>query len=533
MYVFMCICIHVCGIISLFPFHTVGVRTHIAFVKAGLQSKFYVNGKVDAVLQSSSLVQYLRQDLVLGGDYRSNDGYLTGAMETIKVFGSSLSDADILALYLGIVARTIPTYQSGVSSPTQCAVKADSENTQAIVFGLQNGVDCWTGDSVSSAISLSSVSNCPLLGSNLANQVYVRKYCFPGWTTVSSYTGNVLTLACRQCSKGHYCPGDNTENPCAMDYSTEGNMGYPECIECDTANGYSTVGLTGQSQCVHIPNGYYYIFGDTKFIYCGTNPDNQHWIGGGYDKKSCRCAPHWTGDVCDLPTCPDQLPSVSLGTLLFNSDSTLIQAPNLRDTANSLRYLHNLLSVTIDVNGDGVLSTSEMLNYLKTRSVSAIGMLNMPLWYDPEGISHSIYSVQDLYTEATLFYQISPKHKFDGSGLTIIQNLTSTYPSASWDNSKCETYDFSRPNHKYVETSWNFTKGYTIQRVCGYINGDISSKFQTNKILFGNQTYFTDTSLISSADSYKRVYCIYVYYLNSGKSMEGFECSVGLFYVSV
>ena len=68
-------------------------------MKAGLQSKLYVNGQVDTVLQSNSLVRYLLQDLVFGADYRDGDAYLTGTMDTIKVFGSSLSDGDIVALY--------------------------------------------------------------------------------------------------------------------------------------------------------------------------------------------------------------------------------------------------------------------------------------------------------------------------------------------------------------------------------------------------------------------------------------------------
>eukprot|EP01036_Dinobryon_divergens_P032018 gene32018-41523_t len=134
--------------------------------------------------------------------------------------------------------RVIPIDQSSASSsrfsPADCALKA--ENTEAIVFGLQNDGECRTGNSVFSAISLSPVSNCPLLGSSSANQVFVRKYCFPGWTTVSSYTGNVLTFACRKCSKGFYCPGDNNEFSCAMDYSTEDMEGASECTACDTAN---------------------------------------------------------------------------------------------------------------------------------------------------------------------------------------------------------------------------------------------------------------------------------------------------------
>ena len=134
-----------------------------------------------------------------------------------------------IGCYRDNVARVIPILQSSNSNPVECALKAEYDYTQAIVFGLQAGGECRTGDSVSSAVSLSLVSNCPLLGSASANQVFVRKYCFPVWTTVSTYNGNVMTYACRKCLKGYYCPGDNTEIPCAMDHSTIGREGSSEC----------------------------------------------------------------------------------------------------------------------------------------------------------------------------------------------------------------------------------------------------------------------------------------------------------------
>eukprot|EP01035_Chromulina_nebulosa_P044005 gene44005-59605_t len=100
----------------------------------------------------------------------------------------------------------------------------------------------------------------------------------------------------------------------------------------------------------------------------------------------------------------------------------------------------------------------------------------------------------------------------------------------SADNSKCNTYDVSRPNHKFVETSWKFTKGSGIAKVCGYINGNLSSKFSTDEILYGRQTNFTDITLLSTTANYKRVYCVFVFYTYKGESRDGFECSVGLFY---
>jgi hypothetical protein len=186
--------------------------------------------------------------------------------------------------------------------------------------------------------------------------------------------------------------------------------------------------------------------------------------------------------------------------------------------------------VSIDVTGDGIITTDEMLNYLKSRSVYSTGMETFPLWYDPDKTARSIYGVAEMYREAYLLYQTSPKHKFDGSGLEFMSNLSSIFPNPSWDDSKCDTYDVSRPSHKYVETSWKFVHHSGIKKVCGYINGFLSSQFQTTTILVGNQTHFTDTTLLSKTDSYKRVYCVYVHY--SDISRNGFECSAGLFNVS-
>jgi len=137
-----------------------------------------------------------------------------------------------------------------------------------------------------------------------------------------------------------------------------------------------------------------------------------------------------------------------------------------------------------------------------------------------------------MFKEACSHYTNSMKHKFDGSGLSFISNLRSTFPNATWSDSRCKAYDVSQPTHQYVRTTWNFTSGARIQQVCGYIKGFISPQFQTTAILQGNQTYFTDTSFLSSTISYKRVYCVFVFYVFQGQSLQGFECSVGLFYVS-
>ena len=271
--------------------------------------------------------------------------------------------------FIGSFAKTIPNYQSSKSDPATCAQYA--EEAQEVIFGLQNGGDCRTGNSLASAISLGSITGCSIYGAATANQVFVRQFCFPGSTTVSSYSGNVLTFGCRPCLVGHYCPGNNTEIPCPIDYSTNGYVGFEACDPCDT------VGQIGQASCTHIPEGYY-IKNNTLF-FCGNNTHTQHYIGGGYEKSLCRCAAGFSGDQCDIPSCGGLLTSgvlgygASLGSLLFNSDPTLSQASisfasSDFDTSTVRTYLLNLLTVDLNINGDGQLSTTEMITYLESRS---------------------------------------------------------------------------------------------------------------------------------------------------------------------
>ena len=436
-------------------------------------------------------------------------------------------------------ALMIPTFQSFNTDPTTCAGHAEA--SQDVIFGLENGGVCRSGNSLSSAISLEHIIGCPITGSAAANQVFVRKYCFPGSTTVSSYTGNILTFGCRTCNAGYFCPGNNTEIPCPIDYSTNGYNGFDACSPCDTANGYSTIGRVGQSSCVPIREGYF-IRNNTLF-YCGTNNRTQHYIGGGYKRSTCRCATGYTGDHCDIPSCNNLLLSgvtaygASLGSLLLNADSTLIQAssafqsPNF-DLLSVETYLLNLLSVDININGNGQITVAEMLTYLKSRSIYTEGMEVLPLWCSRTVCHPTLYPVKKFFSEAIQYFLSTPKHKFDGSGLAFVVNLTSTFPSPAWSVGQCKRYDSSwRGEH--VQTSWNFTvpKDLKIQKVCGYVNGLLNSDFTTDRILTGQQTTFVDYSPILPSNLYKRVYCILVYYLLSGSAFSGFECTVGLFYV--
>jgi hypothetical protein len=198
--------------------------------------------------------------------------------------------------------------------------------------------------------------------------------------------------------------------------------------------------------------------------------------------------------------------------------------------------LYRLLSIDIDVNGDGQITFSEMIIYLKSRSIYSLGMEAFPVWCSSSVNCHSVmYSVANFYSESSNYFQTSKKHKFDGSGLDIVTNLSSTFPSPSWTDEKCRRYDSSNGFGEYqkVQTSWNFTHRNGLQKVCGYVNGLLSSDFTTTKILTGQQTHFVDDTALSPTHQFKRVYCIFLYYLIGGFASTGFECSVGLIYVRI
>ena len=432
------------------------------------------------------------------------------------------------------------TFQSSNSNPLDCAKR--SENSFQILFGMQlgsSGIDCYTGNSVSSAISLGSVKNCPVNGGSFSNQIFVRKFCYPGWTNSSSFTGNLLTMSCRACTAGNYCPGNNTELPCAIDFSTNNYTQQSECVPCD--DGYSTIGLSGSAVCFQIPPGYF--VRNNVLVFCGTDPLTQFYIGGGNSNTTCRCGKGYVGDHCDIPVCVSDLHELggSLGTLLFNSDSILTRASNAFtsgnvDTVSTSTYLLRLLSIDIDVNGDGQLTSEEMMVYLTSRSIFSTGMDVLPLWCTiPTNCHLYMYPVNNLYREALNNFLTSQKHKFDGSGVEFIGNQSSTFPDPSWNDTMCRQHDSSITGSQFVQTSWIFTQvsGYTIRKVCGYVNGLLSPEFTTTDILTGKKKSFVDIKPISSDNQFKRVYCVFVYYTVSNTAHSNFECSTGLFYVRI
>ena len=66
--------------------------------------------------------------------------------------------------------------------------------------------------------------------------------------------------------------------------------------------------------------------------------------------------------------------------------------------------------------------------------------------------------VSVLYEQAKTNFLTGLKHKLDGSGISIMSDLTSTFPDPSWSNSKCQSYDKSWHSSTYspLQTRWTF-----------------------------------------------------------------------------
>ena len=218
------------------------------------------------------------------------------------------------------------------------------------------------------------------------------------------------------------------------------------------------------------------------------------------------------------------------------------------------RFTKNLLSVQVDLNGDGNITTLEMLQALSYRSISSIPTIQ--LWcetavrgsvcYDPVDPGYIETSV--IFDDMVNNFLTSSQHTFDGSGNTLVASMASTFPNASWPDSQCQQSNLIFHSNTQVLTNWALLNTFPVLRVCGYVNANLSAAFTTTNILSGSQTYYTD-NYVGARQNYKRIYCIAVDYLTGctgGGTLSGttcslgtpvrasaYSCSIGLFYVSV
>ena len=228
----------------------------------------------------------------------------------------------------------------------------------------------------------------------------------------------------------------------------------------------------------------------------------------------------------------------------FNKTSTQI--------ASAKTYLRVLLTAQIDINGDGNITTTEMLQALSYRSISSIPAVS--LWCQSTASGSNCYTTTPTYVGTAVMYNDmvnnfinSAQHTFDGSGNLLVASMASTFPNTTWPDTQCQQNNLLYNSNAQVMTTWTLATTYPVSRVCGYVNANLSSAFTTTNILSGTQTFFSDV-YVGSRQNYKRIYCISVEYITgctNGGSLSGktcstgspvtvssYSCSVGLFYVS-
>ena len=304
---------------------------------------------------------------------------------------------------------------------------------------------------------------------------------------------------------------------------------------------------TSASVCVSCVSGYYSASGASVCAYCGPNPYsyNYHWVSptAATLQSQCHCDVGWTGTNCEYNKCSTTLSGASLGSLLVQSDAQLTVYSQTFNTSteqikNAKAYLGTLLSVTVDLNGDGNITTAEMLSALSYRSISLLPQLKLwcrttiPGGYCYADRNPNMVEVTDMYNDMVNNFLTSAAHTFDGSGNPLVSTMLSTYPSASWSDSQCQATNMKYTSTPSVTTNWAISSLSQVSRVCGYVNGDLSSLFTTTDILSGKQTQFIDSSP-PTATNFKRIYCVSVDYTIGSVKSTSFECSVGLFYVSI
>ena len=76
----------------------VGTRTLVGFVRNGLQGTFYINGVSAGSVTGSQSISYLNSNFNLGCDSRDKTSYFSGTIDTVLVFNSALTAANLLAL---------------------------------------------------------------------------------------------------------------------------------------------------------------------------------------------------------------------------------------------------------------------------------------------------------------------------------------------------------------------------------------------------------------------------------------------------
>ncbi len=375
-------------------------------------------------------------------------------------------------------------------------------------------------------------------------------YCASGY---ASFQGASSCFACNTIAgRGYYASTNGLVSTCRCADKYYG----PYCdITCPATKYYSST----TSSCQLCPSGTYSLAGASSCTVCNKQAGRGHYISSG-SLASCKCAPGYVGDYCDIRDCNAVLPGGSLIGLLFSANrdlrdfSTSYNATKVSIVLSSVRIkLRSILEQDVDMSSNDKISKDEALNALYVKSIYSKGMEVLPIWCGGDDVDGRCYTdsidTSVILNDALNNYLTSVEHTFDGSGFAQLSSLSSTYPDSSWSSTECKTYDHGiyASTSKNVITKWKTTapttSGTYYVQTCGYINGLKSTAFTTDDVLKGRRTNFTDNLPISVNNLHKRVYCVALFYAvgctdpptcNSYTSLDvKTECSVGLYYVSL
>lgn len=396
---------------------------------------------------------------------------------------------------------------------------------------------CQTG-TISSVAGSLSCSWCPL-GQEAVDGGTRCRLCAPGWYNDMSYATD---FRCVRVDAGCFSPSAGASNACPQVCGT----GY-----------YSEGGAVGCKHCAASVTPYY----------GGALPVGR-WVGNQVRTSNlnlsprqysahCNCAAGFTGWVCDEQSCPARIPGFSLGSMLITADSTLSQYARSFDSMSSderniaSAFFRRMLTVEIDINGDGSISRREMLDALRYRTISVDGVLasddSFNLWCSHgranEGTCYATsVSVKVMADDGVRNFFESAKHRFDGSGEPLLSAVSATYPNPSMSEKMCKDYDaeISRLENSPVASmtaEWTLSPAGVAQggnlRLCGYDTGLLHPRFDTRLADFTTRLIRgSDKTLEISTPFWsvpkKSIYCVFV---NSASAT--YECTTGLFYVSV
>ena len=252
----------------------------------------------------------------------------------------------------------------------------------------------------------------------------------------------------------------------------------------------------------------------------------------------CPAVAYYTPAGSSACHCNPVQTSVNLCSILFQSDSTLnsytTSYTNKTDVYGVSQYLLSTLKIEVDINGDGIITRTEITAALRYRSIQSSVLASIPVWNNAN-YTDSV-PVTNLFNDAITFFTTSPKHTFDGSGANDLLSITSTYPNTNWKSDLCYQYDsFLNPSYSPVNVSWQYSQPYSnivaggLAQVCGYVNGRLINDFDVSYNLNdGYQTNLLDNGPDSDL-SFKRVYCLVTWHSDFTNQ---YQCSLGLFYVS-